>query len=261
MNLEILDDIAASKIVIRPSSQDGQLKTSDVQMFEVLFQYLPDVYFFVKNVGGCWISCNASTLAFLNYPKLSDVVGKKEKAFFPRQIALEIRRDDMNILSHGHSVINRTEVIQNAYGGLIWVQTTKLPIYHPDGQIIGIMGLSRPISNIEDLPQEISLFSDTISFIRTHLAEPIRVKDLADVMSLSENQFRRKFKSEFGFTPQQFILRARLQAAGHLLRGGTQPISILASDSGFSDQSYFTKQFKQFFGLTPLEYRKLWRHR
>jgi PAS domain S-box-containing protein len=258
MSLPNLTDPATNKIVIRPASQDGQLKTSDVQMFEVLFQHLLDVYFYVKNVGGCWISCNASVLAFLNYSKISDVVGKKEKAFFPHQIAMEIRRDDVKILSHGHSVLNRTEVIQNAYGDLIWVQTNKLPIYHPDGNIIGIMGLSRPISNMEDLPHEISLFSETIAFIRANLAETIRVNDLADVMSLSENQFRRKFKNEFGFTPQQFILRARLQASGHLLRNSSQPIAILASDSGFSDQSYFTKQFKQFFGVTPLEYRRIW---
>ena len=258
MSLPNLVESDAEKIVIQPASSDGQLRSSDVKMFEVLFQHLLDVHFYVKNAGGCWISCNASALAFLNYPKLSDVVGKKEKEFFPQQIALEIRRDDLKILSHGQSVLNRIEVIQNSYGDLIWVQTNKLPIYNPEGKIIGIMGLTRPISSVEHLPHELELFSETIAFIRANLADTIRVKDLADVMKLSENQFRRKFKAEFGVTPQQFILRARLQASGHLLRRSTQPIAILASDCGFSDQSYFTKQFKEFFGVTPLEYRKTW---
>ena len=111
---------------------------------------------------------------------------------------------------------------------------------------------------MEDLPQEFSLFRETITFIRTNLANNIKVEDLSQRMKLSENQFRRKFKEEFGVTPQQFILRARLQATGNLLRNGTKPIAIIAAECGFSDQSYFTKQFKPFFGETPLQYRRRW---
>ncbi len=246
----------ADKIVVNPSGPDGQLLGVDVKMFEVLFQPLLDVYFYVKNRGGCWISCNSASLALLNFSKVTDIVGMKEKNFFPHQIALEIRRDDEKILASGQSVLNRIEIIPDAYGDLMWVQTNKLPVHDPCGKIIGIIGVTRPISNMEDLPQEFELFSETITFIRSNLANIIRVKDLADVMKLSENQFRRKFKQEFGVTPQQFILRARLQASGHQLRQTTQPIAVLASESGFTDQSYFSKQFKQFFGETPLQYRR-----
>ena len=111
---------------------------------------------------------------------------------------------------------------------------------------------------MEDLPQEFSLFRETITFIRTNLANNIKVEDLSQRMKLSENQFRRKFKEEFSVTPQQFILRARLQATGNLLRNGNKPIAIIAAECGFSDQSYFTKKFKPFFGETPLQYRRRW---
>jgi len=240
----------ADKIIIQPNAQDGQLRGGDVRMFEILFQHLLDVYFYVKNIDGCWVSCNAASLALLNYSKVSDVVGKKETDFFPQQIALEIQRDDRNILNYGQNVLNRIEVIPNAFGELIWVQTNKLPISNGSGKVIGIIGLTRPISNMEDLPQEASLFSSTIGFIRANLANNIKVKDLAEVTNLSENQFRRRFKHEFGATPQQFILQARLQASGHRLRSSIQPIATIAFESGFSDQSYFTRQFKQFFGET-----------
>lgn len=260
MKVSNLTDIADEKIVIQIASQDGLLRGCDVKMFEVLFQHLLDVYFYVKDVNGCWVSCNASALALLNFTKISDVVGKNEHDFFPHQIASEIWRDDQNILAHGQSILNRIEIIPNAYGDLIWVQTNKLPISNGDGNIIGIVGVTRPISNMEDLPQEFELFSETIAFIRSNLAYAIKVTDLASLMKLSENQFRRKFKKEFSVTPQQFILRARLQAAGHLLRSGAKPIAIIAFESGFSDQSYFTKQFKLFFGETPLQYRRRWTH-
>lgn len=246
------------KIIIRVASQDGRLRGGDVKMFEVLFQHLLDVYFYVKDVGGCWVSCNTASLALLNYSQISDVVGKKEKDFFPDQIASEIWRDDQNILQHGQSVLNRIEIIPNAYGELIWVQTNKLPVYDENGQVIGLIGLTRPISNREYKPRELELFSETIAFIRSNLADTIKVTDLAGLMKLSENQFRRKFKTEFGVTPQKFILRARLQASGHLLRSGTKPIAIIALECGFADQSYFSKQFRSFFGETPLQYRRRW---
>jgi len=255
-----LSDIASEKIVIAPASPDGQLRGDDVKMFEILFQHFLDVFFYVKNCRGCWISCNAASLAFLNYSKVSDVVGKEEKDFFPHKIALEIRQEDKNILAHGHSVLNRIEIVPNAYGDLVWVQTHKLPIYDTHDNIIGIVGITRPISNMETLPQKFEFFSETIAHIRSNLANTIKVTDLARLVKLSENQFRRKFKDEFGVTPQQFILRARLQATAHLLRGGTHTISMIASEHGFSDQSYFTKHFKQFFGETPLQYRRRWTH-
>lgn len=255
-----LAQTADEKIVIFPTSQDGQLRGKDVIMFQVLFEHLLDVYFYVKNVDGCWISCNASSLALLNYSKVSDVVGKKEKDFFPYKIALEIQRDDQTVLINGQSILNRIEVIPNSFGNLIWVQTNKLPIFDGHENVVGIIGITRPISDIESLPREFSLFSETIAFIRSNLTSNIKIKDLAQAVQLSENQFRRKFKKEFGVTPQQFILRGRLQASGHLLRSGTKSIAILASETGFSDQSYFTKQFKAFFGETPLQYRRRWRH-
>ena len=249
------------KIVIQPASSNEKLQGDDVKMFEVLFQHLLDVFFYVKDIDGCWISCNASSLALLNFSKISDVVSKKEADFFPQKIATEIRRDDEKILFQGQSVLNRIEVIPDAFGDLIWVQTNKLPIYNPSGVVIGIMGITRPISNMENLPQEFSLFRETITYIRTNLANNIKVEDLSQQMNLSENQFRRKFKEEFGVTPQQFILRARLQATGNLLRNGNKPIAIIAVECGFSDQSYFTKQFKPFFGETPLQYRRRWNNR
>jgi len=250
--------MSEEKVVVRAASSDGRLRGEDVKMFEVLFQHILDMYFYVKDIDGCWISCNAASLALLNFSKISDVVGKKEQDFFPQQIAQEIQRYDENILNRGESVLNRIEVIPNAFGELIWVQTNKLPIHDEAGRVIGIIGITRPISNVEDLPQELSFFSDTVAFIRSNLTQTIKVSELAEAVKLSENQFRRKFKQEFGVTPQQFILRARLQTAGHLLRGGNKPIAILASESGFSDQSYFTRQFKQYFGETPLQYRRRW---
>ena len=247
------------KVVITPSSSDGFLRRQDLMMFEVLFQNLLDIYFYAKDIEGRWISCNSASLELLNKTKVSDVIGVKEADFFPKQIADDIRKDDLKILDHGESVLNRIELITNSYGALIWVNTNKLPIYNVEGDVLGIIGVTRPIIEQKSLPQKYELFNSVIDYILINLTKTILISDLANEIKLSESQFRRKFRQEFGVSPQEFILRARLQTSAHLLRSQTKNISQIACESGFSDQSYFTRQFKKFFGKTPKEYRKSWK--
>ena len=244
---------------MQPSSQDDYLRRQDVTMFEAIFQPLLDVYFYVKDIDGRWISCNTASLELLNKSKVSEVIGVKEEDFFPKKIAQDIRADDLSILNNAESVLDRVELISNNYGELIWVNTNKIPIFNTDDKVIGIMGVTRPLVTQTDDAKKYQLFSGTIDYIRANLTKTIKISDLANVSNLSENQFRRKFRLEFGLPPQEFILRARLQAAAHLLRGDLKNISVVAMQSGFSDQSYFTRQFKKFFGETPKDYRKAWK--
>ena len=241
---------------MEPAAQDGQLRRADVSMFEVIFQPLLDIYFYVKDINGRWISCNTASLDLLNKTKVSEVIGQRENRFFPEKIAKDIREDDLTILKSAESVIERTELISNNFGELIWVTTTKVPIFNKNDEVIGLMGVTRPLTQHKEPP---TLFSGTIEFIRNNLNGAIKISDLSNACNMSESQFRRKFRVEFGLPPQEFILRARLQAAAHLLRGEINNVSQVATLCGFSDQSYFTRQFKKFFGETPKGYQKSWK--
>ena len=248
-----------TSFVVQPLSEDGCLRRHDVEMFEALFDNLLDVYFYAKDINGRWISCNTASLKLLNLTKVRDVIGVKEEDFFPKKIAEDIWQDDQKILNNGQSVLNRVELITNSYGELIWVNTNKLPIYSTSKKVIGIIGITRPIMEQKELPQKYELFNGVVEYIRENLTSTIMISDLAREANLSESQLRRKFKQEFGLSPQAFIRQARLQAAAHLLRTETNTISQVAFQSGFSDQSYFTRQFKIFFGKTPKSYSQSWK--
>jgi len=139
------------------------------------------------------------------------------------------------------------------------VNTNKLPIFGENEKVVGIIGITRPLLEQKALPKKYELFSEVIDYIRANLAKTIVVADLARAANLSESQLRRKFQQEFGLSPQAFIQRARLQTAAHLLRSETNTISQVAFQSGFSDQSYFTRQFKKLFGKTPKSYSQSWK--
>jgi AraC-like DNA-binding protein len=96
----------------------------------------------------------------------------------------------------------------------------------------------------------------TLNFIYEHMGEKITIKKLAQEAGLSRFHFCRMFKKFIGLTPKKFIFEVRLKKAKTLLQLPEKTISKIAFEVGFDDPSNFSKYFKQYTGLTPLQYRK-----
>ena len=71
--------------------------------------------------------------------------------------------------------------------------------------------------------------------------------------------FRRLFKRRMGVPPRQFIIYCRLEKAAAMLLRGHSSVAEVALCSGFTDQNYFARMFKQQYRITPLEYRRTFR--
>lgn len=95
-----------------------------------------------------------------------------------------------------------------------------------------------------------------LALIRTHYGEHLSVNALAEQVHYSPAHLSTLFKKETGLTLSEAILRTRLKAAMDLLRTTLEPVSVIASQTGYTDVQYFSRVFKQFTGLTPLEYRR-----
>ena len=68
--------------------------------------------------------------------------------------------------------------------------------------------------------------------------------------------FRRLFKRQMGVPPRQFIIYCRLEKAAAMLLRGHSSVAEVALCSGFADQNYFARMFKQQYRITPLDYRR-----
>ncbi len=100
------------------------------------------------------------------------------------------------------------------------------------------------------------------SAARTMREEPGKrwlMRDLARQCGLSQRQFDRKFHDSYGITPQNYLMKTRIQAACHALRQPGSEISSVALELGFYDQSAFTVQFRRNMGITPLKYQMSYR--
>jgi signal transduction histidine kinase/DNA-binding response OmpR family regulator/ligand-binding sensor domain-containing protein len=82
----------------------------------------------------------------------------------------------------------------------------------------------------------------------------LSVEGLAEEIGLSRIQLYRKINALTGITVNEFIRKLRLHKAAQLLRQHWGPVAQVAYETGFSNPSYFSKCFKEEFGVLPSEY-------
>lgn len=95
-----------------------------------------------------------------------------------------------------------------------------------------------------------------LDFIEAHLAVDFDLADLARTAGVSAYHFIRCFKSSFGVSPYQFVMKKRLDHVVALLRTTHLPLAEIALSCGFSDQAHMTRTLKKSMGLTPGVIRK-----
>lgn len=94
-----------------------------------------------------------------------------------------------------------------------------------------------------------------VDYINQHLGEEIDLKLLAGISHFSPFYFHRIMKAFLGEPIGMFIVRTRTEAAARLLRYSDLPIADIAYRIGYSSPSSLSKVFRQFYGISPLEYR------
>lgn len=104
---------------------------------------------------------------------------------------------------------------------------------------------------------------DRIDMVLRHINDNIHKNipngELAQICHLHPNHFVRFFKEKTGQTPANYIKRCKMDTARRLLDKTDLNISEIMARVGFDDMSYFSKQFKLFYAMSPREYRKYYR--
>lgn len=92
-------------------------------------------------------------------------------------------------------------------------------------------------------------------YIEEHWSDQLTLKDIAAAAETDCYCLIRSFRRHMGITPHAYLMQKRIDKGKKLLLSGSSPAQA-ALDSGFFDQSHFTKQFKRFTGATPGGYMR-----
>lgn len=99
-----------------------------------------------------------------------------------------------------------------------------------------------------------------LDYIHAHLDQPLLLDDLAQQSCWSRWQLQRVFQSETGLTVANYVRELKLSEAAEALIHGSARVIDIALANGFSSEISFSRAFRQHFGLSPRDYRKLGRH-
>jgi len=93
-------------------------------------------------------------------------------------------------------------------------------------------------------------------YMQEHLEQPLRVEELADLLSLSVSHFSRAFKESFGSSPHVHVIKLRLELAQRLMLTTEDSLSQIALACGLADQAHLSKLFRRQVGETPSAWRR-----
>lgn len=117
--------------------------------------------------------------------------------------------------------------------------------------LIGYSDILRETAGEQD-----SVIRQAKEYIRTHLQEPIKARDVAARVNLSETYFTSYFKERAGVTFRDYLVGERIRLAKRLLLDRNTNIGEIAERTGYQDYRSFTRTFKNETGMTPSEYQR-----
>lgn len=96
-------------------------------------------------------------------------------------------------------------------------------------------------------------------YIRQHLSNDLNMQGIADYLHCSTSHLMHIFKKKTGKTVIEYITDERINKARQILKDSELPIHQTARICGYEDYSYFTRVFKKETGVTPRNYREIYR--
>ena len=100
-------------------------------------------------------------------------------------------------------------------------------------------------------------FDTCLAYMETHFCEPkLAIGEICAFGFISQSTLQRGFRERFGMSPKAYLSRLRLQRATELLLSKNESVKEAALASGFSDEKFFSRVFKEIYGFPPSRLKK-----
>lgn len=222
---------------------------------EALFDHLSDVVFFIKDRQSRYLVVNDTLVTRCGLASKQDLIGRTANEVLRPPLGDRFTDQDQLVIKTGRPLLSQLELHVHASGEVGWCITTKLPLTKSRGEVIGVVGVSQDLRLPDFEAEEYEHVAAAIEIAETKLSERPSVEQLATVAGMSRYQLDRRMRHVFGLTTGQWMLKLRIDLAQRLLIETDDPIASIALETGYSDQSAFTRQFRRATGLSPREYR------
>jgi len=115
-------------------------------LLRTVIDNVPD-YIFFKDREGRFLMTNVPNQRLLGVESVEDVIGKTDADFLPAEVAMLYAAGDSQIIQTGQPLINQEEPLITREGEKRYLLTTKIPLKDARGQVTGIVGIARDITD------------------------------------------------------------------------------------------------------------------
>jgi diguanylate cyclase (GGDEF)-like protein/PAS domain S-box-containing protein len=151
-----------------------------------LINSIPDLIFY-KNLDGVYMGCNDAFCKFVGFEQ-SKIVGYNDFDIFDKDAAAMFREMDQIMIEQKHQRRNEESVIYPD-GSTVYLETLKTPFYDPQGNVVGLIGISRDITERKDREEKILYlnYHDVMTdlYNRTFFDEESKRMDKEEFLPLS----------------------------------------------------------------------------
>lgn len=99
-----------------------------------------------------------------------------------------------------------------------------------------------------------AIISEAMAYINQNYEKDLRLKDVAEAVSISPQYFSKVFKDELGYNFIDYLTHIRMQVAKTMLKEGKLSIKEISFCVGYNDPNYFSRLFKKVEGLSPTDF-------
>lgn len=128
---------------------------SDEKILEIIRDYSNDTIYF-KDTQSRFIWNNRSHAAQFGVSDPREMVGKSDADYFPKEFAARARREEMEIMDTRTPLVSNIEKLEKADGSIVWYSASKYPIIDNQDNVIGTWGISRNITALKIVEEELS---------------------------------------------------------------------------------------------------------
>ena len=139
-----------------------------------------------------------------------------------------------------------------------WETKKKSHILKCKAELYNIIYSMHESYNTQYIPKDkLNLIAPAVDYIHeTYSAETVSIESLAQMCGISPEYFRKIFKNFFGTSPVNYINNLKITRAKELLESKMYSVTDAALQSGYTEMSHFSREFKKATGLSPSEFKK-----
>jgi len=220
-----------------------------------LFGALPNALFYAKDKQSRFIYVNAAFMRSHGVERVEEILGRTDRDFSPPGFAEAYIAEDRRVMASRKEIAGQLWLVFHPEAKPHWYISTKVPLFNSSGGVIGIAGAMYGIEQPEEKSRYFGALWPAIRHMETNYGDNLSMGEMAGMTGLSSTHFNRRFQQLLRSTPREHLRGIRVQVACKLLSTTQRVLSEIAMETGFTDQSHFTRSFREGTGMTPRAYR------